>query len=132
MRFILGCLALIGLGVIVTIAGCFGLIGFGVASLAKIPAHVTNQFIEHRYAPDLTLIEAAVNKGSFDGLEKTVSADVLAIYHDSHDQLKKLEISGQSYSVMNGVGIGTLHTAIKTYDCLVTISRRARTPTWYS
>lgn len=120
MRVVIGCLAAFGLAVVLLVAGCVGLIGFGVVSAVKdMPSYATHEEISRRHAADLALIREALAARSFAGLAERVSGEVVAIYHADEEVLKRHVISGRSYSVINGGGVGTLTSGATTFACEV-------------
>ncbi len=109
MRVLIGCLAAVGLVVVLLVAGCVGLIGFGVASaMQEIPPYATRAEITRQHAKDLSTISAAISAGNLATLKSSLSPDVLAIYHEDDEVLGRYRITSKSYALMNGAGSGTL------------------------
>ncbi|MBA3701206.1 MAG: hypothetical protein H0W78_20345 [Planctomycetes bacterium] len=128
MRVVIGCLAAIGLGVLLLVGGCFGLIGVGFYSAVKsIPPYATREEISRRHAADLALIAKAIETRDFSNLAQRVSADVLAVYHDNdqgHDDeevLRRHPITSKSFTTMNQAGAGSLTANGRTLACVVLI-----------
>lgn len=120
MRVVIGCLALIGLVAVLLVGGCIGLIGIGVASAVQdIPSYATREELERRHAADLAHIRDALGRGSFAGLAGQVSDEVLAIYRDRAEVLKRHDISGRSHTVFNGGGVGSLRIQGMAHACEV-------------
>ncbi len=119
MKKLFGCLALIGLGIILAIGGCLGLIGYGIVSMPKIPDYATRSAIEGQYAKDLKLIDQGLGLGKPEALSKQVSSDIAAIYDGHEDVLKKANIFSESYHAANGIGVGTLLTGSGKVQCIV-------------
>jgi len=119
MKYVVGCLALIGLGIVLTVGGCLGLIGYGIASMPKIPDYATRIAVEKIYAKDLKLIDQGIKDGKIEGLAKEVSSDIVAIYTDHQEVLKRLKVTSDSYHTANGIGVGTLQSNTENYKCIV-------------
>jgi hypothetical protein len=119
MRYVIGCLALIGLGIILAIGGCLGIVGIGIASLPKTPDYATRSYIEKEYAGDLKLIDQAIAADKIDTLAAKVSDDVVAIFLKDTDLLKKHVVQSKSFSEFNGIGSGTVRTNATTQNCLI-------------
>src|SRR5688572_5798687 len=108
MRVVIGCLAAIGLVVLLLVGGCFGLIGVGIYSSVKsIPPYATREEISRQHAADLALIAKAIETRDFSRLDRQVSTNVLAVYHDNdkgfddEEVLRRHPISDKSFSTMN-------------------------------
>jgi hypothetical protein len=131
MRVVIGCLAVIGLVVVLMVGGCFGLIGVGIYSSVKsIPPYATREEISRRHAADLALIAKAIETRDFSQLNRQVSDNVLAIYHDKDDKalgfddeevLRRHSISDKSFTTMNHAGVGSLTANGRTVACVVLI-----------
>ena len=120
MRVVVGCLAVIGVVVLLLVAGCVGLIGFGVATAVQdIPPYATQAETSRRHAADLALINEAISRQRYDGLAAALSDDVLALYRDEDEVLQRQQFSGKSFWMMNGGGIGTLTVNGRSSDCVV-------------
>jgi hypothetical protein len=119
MRYIIGCLAILGLVILLMVGSCFGLIGYGIASMPAIPAYATRASIEKRYGGDLHAIDNALGSGKESSLNASLSSDIIAIYSDGKDVLNRYRITSESYRLSNGVGIGTLQSNAKTFECVV-------------
>jgi hypothetical protein len=118
MKYVFGCLAIVGLGTILFFAGCFAFIGLCVASHSKIPAYATKDNIEHSYKSDLSTIYKLLSAKSIDFKGK-LSKDIIAIYWNDTEIYKKYKMKSQSYEISNGGGSGTLTIGAATYKCLV-------------
>lgn len=120
MRVVVGCLAVAGVVVLLLVAGCVGLIGFGFATaVQEIPPHATHAETSRRHAADLALINDAISRQRYDGLAATLSDDVLALYRDDDEVLQRQQISGKSFWMMNGGGVGTLTVDGRQRACVV-------------
>jgi hypothetical protein len=109
MRVLIGCLAVVGLVVVLLVAGCVGLIGFGVASaMQEIPPYATREEISRQHAKDLSTIDAAISAGNLATLPNSLSPEVLAIYQGDDEVLGRYRITSKSYALMNGAGSGAL------------------------
>lgn len=125
MRVVIGCLAVIGLVVVLLVAGCFGLVGVGFYTAMKsIPPYATREEISRRHGDDLALIAKAIETRDFTGLAGRVSANVLAVYRDrevgdDEELLGRHPITSKSYSTVNHAGAGSLTANGRTVPCLV-------------
>jgi hypothetical protein len=119
MKYVIGCLALIGLSIILVIGGCLGLIGVGFAALPKTPSYVTRDYIEKTYAGDLKAIDHALSGGTIAALANQVSDDVIAIFDHGSDVLKKHMVRSKSFHEVNGIGYGSIDTNTRTVTCIV-------------
>jgi hypothetical protein len=119
MKYIIGCLALVGLVIILAVGGCLGMIGYGIAAIPKIPDYVSRIAIEKQYAKDLKLIDQGIRSGKLDALAKEVSSDIVAIYMDHKDVLKKVKFTSDSYHISNGIGVGELQANTENFQCVV-------------
>ena len=119
MKYVIGCLAIIGILTVLVIGGCFGLIGYGIASLPKIPDYVNRNEIESNYSSDLSAIRKGIQNNNEDKIKTTVSAEICAIYKGDKDILGKYKIISRSHHVINNVGVGKLDNGSKEIDCMV-------------
>ncbi|MBA3938567.1 MAG: hypothetical protein H0X38_14000 [Planctomycetes bacterium] len=108
MRYVVGCLAAVGLLVILAVAGCMGLIGFGLFHAAHKPAYAEKQAIEKDYQEDLAKITTALSSGTHDVTKAGLSTDILAIYDGDDDLLGASKGATKNYAIFNGSGTGTL------------------------
>src|SRR5580658_6584516 len=119
MKYLFGCLALVGLIIILAIGGCLGLLGYGIASIPKIPDYATRIAIENQYAKDLKIIDHGIRNGRIEALSNEVSSDIVAIYTNDKDVLKRHKITSESYHTSNGVGVGTLQSNTANFQCII-------------
>jgi hypothetical protein len=119
MKYLFGCLALVGLIVILAIGGCLGLLGYGIASIPKIPDYATRIAIENLYAKDLKIIDQGIRSRRIEALSSEVSSDIVAIYTKDKDVLGKFHITSQSLHTSNGIGVGTLQSNTANFQCII-------------
>lgn len=119
MRVIIGCLAVIGLAVVVLVVGCVGLAGVAIAFSEGVPPYATREEIQRRHASDLALIQRAIRSQDYSQLQERLSPVVLAIYHKDAELLRRHVISGKSHLIVNDGGVGTLTAKGRTVDCEV-------------
>jgi hypothetical protein len=119
VKYLFGCLALVGLIVILAIGGCLGLLGYGIASIPKIPDYATRIAIEKQYSKDLNIIDRAIKDGKIEALSKEVSSDIVAICTNDKDVLKKVTITSKSLHTSNGIGVGTLQSNTENFQCII-------------
>lgn len=128
MRVVIGCLAAIGLVVVLLVAGCAGLVGIAFTLADDIPPYATREAIQRRHAGDLALIQAAIDTRDYSHLQERLSPAVLAIYRDDAELLRRHALSGKSYTIVNGGGVGTLTAKGRTVACEVTTLETADAP----
>lgn len=126
MRVVIGCLAVIGLVVVLLVAGCFGLVGVGLYSSVKsIPPYATREEISRQHAADLAVIAKAIETRDFSGLAQRLSANVLAVYrdhesgHEDEELLRRHPVTMKSFTTMNQAGAGSLTANGRTVACVV-------------
>ena len=108
MRFVIGCLAAVGLLVILAVAGCFGLVGFGIFHAAHKPAYAEKDAIEKDYREDLAKITTVASSGAPAFGKAGLSAAILAVYDEDKDLLGRYRGAAKNYSIFNGSGTGSL------------------------
>jgi hypothetical protein len=126
MRVVIGCLAAIGLVVVLLVAGCFGLLGVGIyRSVKSIPPYATHEEISRRHAADLALIAKAIETRDFSNLAQGISANVLAVYrdrdggHEDEELLQRHPVAGRSFTILDRAGAGSLTANGRTLACVV-------------
>jgi hypothetical protein len=120
MRWIVGCLAMIGLAVLLLVGGCIGLVGYGIASIPALPPHATPEAISRRYHADIAVITAAIARGDpIPPLTHRLSSAVAAIQHQDGEFLGRHQIVGSSSWRSNRAGTGSLTTTGGILRCVV-------------
>lgn len=118
MKILIGCLAFIGVLVVIAIIGSVLLVGYGFANFPKKPTYANREEIEKQFSKDLIILNSEIKNNKFDFKNK-LSPDVLAIYEDDKDILKLKEYTGKSYFITNDSGVGTLTSSGNKIDCIV-------------
>ncbi len=119
MRFVVGCLAVIGFLVILAVSGCLGLIGFGLFHAAHKPAYAEKQAIEKDYQEDLAKISAELSNGTPNFRNARLSNDILAIYDEDVDLLGRYKGAAKNYTILNGSGTGSLERSGTTNTAII-------------
>ena len=117
MKIIVGCLAVIGLLVVLLIGGCLGLGYVAIKSLPEIPPYADRPQIERAFSADLKIIEQYLEKGDATLLSQ-LSSDVYALYDDKDELLKRHDIDSKSHYLSNRAGVGTLRINGQTIHCV--------------
>ena len=124
MRVVIGCLAAIGLVVVLLVAGCF-VVGVGIYNSVKsIPPYATREEISRRHGADLAVIAKAIETRDFSNLAQKVSANVLAVYrdndhHEDEELLRRHPVTDKTATTMNQAGAGSLTANGRTVACVV-------------
>jgi flagellar biosynthesis component FlhA len=118
MKYLIGCLAGVGLVVILFMAGCMGLIGFGLASIPKKPPYANVDIIEKEYESDLQKIRINVEANTA-SLNSSLSKEVIAIYDEDKEILGRIKAKDKSYFISNGSGTGTVDVNGTNVNCVV-------------
>ena len=111
MRFVIGCLALIGLLVVLAIGGCFGAIVYSFSSLPAIPPGLTSSAVEQRYAASLALVRRAIADERMVALKD--DPRVLAVYRTTSGKTEDLYLrdptmTKTAHTLRNGAGIAVM------------------------
>lgn len=114
MKFIIGLFAIIGVMAVLTVIAGVVLIGYGISSISEIPEYANRDGVEKKYSKDLAII-----KSENFNFKNKLSSDILAVYEDNTEILKKHQYTGKSYSLSNDSGVGTLKKNKTTIDCIV-------------
>ena len=109
MKKIIGCLALIGLMVLLSVGGCIALIGYGISSLPDIPKYANAEQITTKYQKELNLIKDKISSNKISELDKQLPQEIYAIYKADEELLKRHEMNGKSHLLVNHAGVGILH-----------------------
>jgi hypothetical protein len=117
MKIIIGCLAVIGLLVVLMVGGCLGLAGLAMSSLPAIPPYATSANIESAFKNDLAIIKQYLEKNDATLLSQ-LSTDAYALYLDDEELLKRHPIKGKSHYMHNDAGVGTVRIDGRTVSCL--------------
>ena len=111
MRFVIGCLALVGLVVILAVGGCFAVAVMVVKSMPSIPEGLTKSAVEQRYQDSLTLVRRSIEREQMSSLRE--DPRVLAVYRTSSDKevdlyLREPSMKKTGHSLWNGAGIAEM------------------------
>ena len=117
MKIIIGCLAVIGLLVVLMVGGCLGLAGLAISSMPTIPPYATTANIESTFKNDLVIIKQYLDKNDATLLIQ-LSTDVYALYLDDEELLKRHRMKGKSHYMFNDAGTGTLSIDGQTVSCV--------------
>lgn len=118
MKFIIGLFAAIGVLAVLTVIAGVVLIGYGISSFPEKPEYANRDVIEKKYSKDLAIINGEIKSEKFNFKNK-LSSDILAVFEDNTEILKKHQYTGKSYSLSNDSGVGTLKKNKTIIDCIV-------------
>lgn len=121
MRFVIGCLALVGLVVVLAIGGCFAVAVMVVKSMPSIPDGLTRSAVEQRYPDSLTLVRRSIERQQMAALQD--DPRVLAVYRTNDDKttdvyLHDPTMSKTGHSLWNGVGIALMKAGPHEATCV--------------
>lgn len=113
MRFVIGCLALVGLLVVLAVGGCFGAIVYSFSSLPAIPPGLTSSAVEQRYAASLALVRRGITDERMAALKD--DQRVLAVYRTTSGKtadfyLRDPTMTKTAHTLRNGAGIAVMKT----------------------
>lgn len=121
MRYLIGCLAIIGLIVILTVGGCFGVIAYGLSSLPEIPPGLTKEAVERRYGDTIELVRVSIAQERLSALRK--NREVIAVYRTMGTATNDIYLCDPalhktSHYLRNGAGIATMTSATIEARCI--------------
>ena len=115
MRFVIGCLAVVGLLVILAVGGCFGAIVYSFSSLPTIPPGLTSSAVEQRYSASLALVRRAIADERMLALKDDPL--VLAVYRTTSGKTADLHLrdptmTKTAHTLRNGAGIALMKAGV--------------------
>ncbi len=121
MRTLIGCLAIIGLLVVLTVGGCCALMAYGVWSLPGLPAGATKEAIERRHADTLQEVAACIRKQDCKSLQGNRA--VVAVYRSEDLEHTAVYLSDPTltkggHHLQNGAGVATMRSAKQEIECV--------------
>ena len=121
MRYLVGCLAIIGVFVILAVGGCFGMIAYGFSTLPEIPAGLTKEAVERRYADTIELVRVSIAQERLSALRK--NREVIAVYRSKGTETKDIylcdpTLTKTSHHLRNGAGIATMKSPTVEARCI--------------
>lgn len=121
MRIVIGCLALVGLVVVLAIGGCFAVAFMVAKAMPSIPDGLTRSAVEQRYPDSLTLVRRSIGRQQPAALQD--DPRVLAVYRTDDNRtsdfyLRDPTMGKAGHSLWNGAGIALMKAGQHEATCV--------------
>lgn len=121
MRVVIGCLALVGLLVVLAVGGCFAVAVMVAKSMPSIPDGLTKSAVEQHYQDSLTQVRRSIERQQVAALQD--DPRVLAVYRTNGDKTTDLYLRDPTmrktgHSLWNGAGIALMKSGPHESTCV--------------